>query len=63
MVGVDLTDEAAEFPAGAHDDTVDAMSQAVDHLLAVQVLDDTIHTDTTTDVDTLTQWENDPYDW
>lgn len=59
----DLTDEAAEFPAGAHDDTVDAMSQAVDYLLAVQVLDDTIHTEQTADVDTLTQWETNPYDW
>ena len=35
----ELTEEAREFPAGAHDDTVDAMSQAVHRLLLVPLLD------------------------
>lgn len=62
---VDLTDEAAEFPAAAHDDTVDAMSQAVDHLLSVKVLDPNVHTldNDHYDLDPLTQWEADPYTW
>lgn len=34
----DLTEEAAEFPGAAHDDTVDAMSQAVHRLLLVPIL-------------------------
>lgn len=35
----DLTDEARDFPTTAHDDTVDAMSQAVHRLLLVPLLD------------------------
>lgn len=35
----DLTEEAREFPAGAHDDTVDGMSQAVHRLLLVPLLE------------------------
>ncbi|WP_068325023.1 phage terminase large subunit [Janibacter terrae] len=35
-----LTEEAREFPAGANDDTVDAMSQAVHRLLLVPLLGD-----------------------
>lgn len=33
-----LTEEARDFPHGAHDDTVDAMSQAVHRLLLVPIL-------------------------
>jgi predicted phage terminase large subunit-like protein len=44
----DLTDEARDFPGAAHDDTVDAMSQAVHRLLLVPILDDETH-----DVDDL----------
>lgn len=40
---VDLTEEARDFPNGAHDDTVDGMSQANHRLLLVPLLDDTIH--------------------
>lgn len=40
---VDLTEEARDFPSGAHDDTVDGMSQAVHRLLLVPLLDGTIH--------------------
>lgn len=39
----DLTDEARDFPDAAHDDTVDAMSQAVHRLLLVPMLDGTLH--------------------
>ena len=35
----ELTEEARNFPAAAHDDTVDAMSQAVHRLLLVPLLD------------------------
>lgn len=35
----DLIEEAAAFPNGAHDDTVDAMSQAVHRLLLVPIID------------------------
>ena len=35
----DLTEEAAEFPGAAHDDTVDAFSQAVHRLLLVPILE------------------------
>lgn len=35
----ELTEEAREFPAGAHDDTVDGMSQAVHRLLLVPLLE------------------------
>ena len=35
----DLTEEARDFPAGTHDDQVDAMSQAVHRLLLVPLLD------------------------
>jgi len=35
-----LTEEAREFPAAAHDDTVDGMSQAVHRLLLVPLLGD-----------------------
>lgn len=45
---VDLTEEARDFPAGTHDDTVDGMSQAVHRLLLVPILDDETH-----DVDDL----------
>jgi predicted phage terminase large subunit-like protein len=34
----DLTDEARDFPQGKHDDTVDALSQAVHRLLLVPIL-------------------------
>lgn len=34
----DLTEEARDFPSAAHDDTVDAMSQAVHRLLLVPIL-------------------------
>ena len=34
----DLTDEARDFPGGKHDDTVDALSQAVHRLLLVPML-------------------------
>ena len=34
----DLIEEAAAFPNGAHDDTVDAMSQALDRLLLTPIL-------------------------
>ena len=44
----DLTDEARDFPSAAHDDTVDALSQAVHRLLLVPILDDETH-----DVDDL----------
>ncbi len=33
-----LTEEAAEFPGGTHDDTVDALSQAVHRLLNVPII-------------------------
>ena len=39
---VDLTEEARDFPNAAHDDTVDALSQAVHRLLLVPLLDDTV---------------------
>lgn len=39
----DLTDEAREFPGSAHDDTVDALTQAVHRLLLVPILDGTVH--------------------
>ena len=35
----ELTEEAREFPAGAHDDSVDGMSQAVHRLLLVPLLE------------------------
>ena len=38
---VDLTDEAAVFPAGKHDDLVDQMTQAVGQLLLHPILTDT----------------------
>ena len=53
----DLTDEARDFPAAAHDDTVDAMSQAVHRLLLVPLLDDTLH-DATNLID-----DDDALDW
>ena len=34
----DLTEEAADFPGGTHDDTVDALSQAVHRLLNVPII-------------------------
>ena len=41
----DLTDEARDFPTATHDDTVDAMSQAVHRLLLVPLMDGrTLHT-------------------
>jgi predicted phage terminase large subunit-like protein len=33
----DLVEEAAEFPAGAHDDQIDAMSQALTRLILAPV--------------------------
>jgi len=44
----DLTEEARDFPAAPHDDTVDGMSQAVHRLLLVPILDQDTH-----DVDDL----------
>lgn len=38
-----LTDEAADFPGTAHDDTVDAFSQAAHRLLLVPLLNDEVH--------------------
>lgn len=38
----DLTEEARDFPGASHDDTVDAMSQAVHRLLLVPMLDGTL---------------------
>lgn len=51
----DLTDEARDFPDAAHDDTVDAMSQAVHRLLLVPLLDGSIH-----DVEDLLDDEDEP---
>lgn len=39
----ELTEEAADFPGGSHDDTVDAFSQANHRLLLVPLQDDTVH--------------------
>jgi predicted phage terminase large subunit-like protein len=39
----DLTEEARDFPSGTHDDTVDALSQAIHRLLLVQIVDDEVH--------------------
>ena len=54
----DLTEEARDFPNGSHDDTVDAMSQAVHRLLLVPLLNDTIHDvqDILTDDDLALDW-------
>lgn len=38
-----LTEEAADFPGTAHDDTVDAFSQAAHRLLLVPLLDGRVH--------------------
>lgn len=48
----ELTDEARDFPSGKHDDTVDAMSQAVHRLLLVPIL-------TGTDLTVLTDDDDD----
>lgn len=40
----ELIEECKTFPAGAHDDTVDAMSQAVNQLLLNPLLDDDLYT-------------------
>lgn len=42
---VDLTDECAEFPTGAHDDQVDALTQAVNRVLLMPIMAETIVTD------------------
>lgn len=52
----ELTTEAAAFPNGAHDDTIDAMSQALDQLLLVPVLEDDL-------VDGATILDDDPHTW
>lgn len=55
---VDLTEEARDFPSGAHDDTVDSMTQAVHRLLLVQMVDGEVH-----DVDDLLDGEADGLSW
>ena len=54
----DLTEEAADFPAGSHDDQVDALSQAVHRLLLVPLLDGTIH-----DIEDLFAGDDLALDW
>ena len=39
----ELTEEAADFPGGSHDDTVDAFSQANHRLLLVPMRDESVH--------------------
>lgn len=53
----DLTEEARDFPSAAHDDTVDAMSQAVHRLLLVPILSGETH-----DIDDLLD-EDDELGW
>lgn len=56
---VDLTEEARDFPAGKHDDTVDATSQAVHRLLLVPILaGDVLDAD-----DLLDDLDMSPVDW
>lgn len=52
----ELLEEARAFPNGAHDDTIDAMSQALNRLLLMPLLDD----DLVTDDDVI---DDDPRDW
>ena len=55
----DLTEEARDFPSGSHDDTVDAMSQAVHRLALMQVVDAGDR-----DVDgVLDEYDDEPLDW
>lgn len=54
----DLTEEARDFPSGAHDDTVDAMTQAVHRLLNVDILDGETH-----DVDDLLGEDEEALGW
>ncbi|NUO96768.1 MAG: phage terminase large subunit [Nonomuraea sp.] len=51
---VELTEEARDFPNGAHDDTVDGLSQAAHRLLLVPILrDETFDADDVLDEDDL----------
>ncbi|MFK5689589.1 phage terminase large subunit [Ornithinimicrobium sp. LYQ92] len=54
----DLTEEARDFPGAAHDDTVDAATQAVHRLLLVPILDTTTHgaTDLLDDLEDQLDW-------
>lgn len=54
----DLTEEAADFPGAAHDDTVDAMSQAVHRLLLVPILEGHVldETDLLPEEDIALEW-------
>jgi len=54
----DLTEEARDFPAAPHDDTVDGMSQAVHRLLLVPILDQDTH-----DADELLDDEDTDLGW
>lgn len=54
----DLTEEARDFPQGTHDDTVDALSQAVHRLLLVPILSGQTYDET----DLLPDLEDD-LDW
>lgn len=56
----ELTEEARDFPSAAHDDTVDAMSQAVHRLLLVPILDGT-GVGSTDDV--LHDYDTEPLEW
>lgn len=55
----ELTEEARDFPSGAHDDTVDAMSQAV-HRLGLTLIADTGGKDVD---DVLDEYDDEPLDW
>lgn len=55
----DLTEEARDFPSPAHDDTVDAMSQAVHRLLLVPLMDSEMHDAD----DILDHFDEQPLDW
>lgn len=55
----DMLDEARLFPAGAHDDTIDALSQAINQLLLRPLLDE--DDDTFTGEDLLD--DPDPHTW
>jgi predicted phage terminase large subunit-like protein len=53
---VDLLLEAASFPNGAHDDTIDAMSQALDQMLYLPILEEET-------VEGSGMMEDDPHSW
>lgn len=55
----DLTEEARDFPSAPHDDTVDAMSQAVHRLLLVPLLDGDMHDAD----DILDHLDDEPLEW